>query len=243
MRITTLLALFTLLTTSAATAQIKLPRYWSVHIDQPRPSDRAAFERLGIEEAETRRGVYAAHALPRPRGWKLSTADGVYFSFRPAESLADLETPSPLPDQARKELSAKTSPISERTHRTLLAHHNEIMETDTDLSSVTGSAAPPHLRLRTERIDPARFHDYDEVMKRVRAALDAHGVRMLALYSAYGDGTYRYLLMADRPIDLRAVAGRPLLAEWRALLTSVREVEAKARYDLSATEPAEWLQR
>jgi len=224
----------------ALAAALTLPKYWTVHIDTPRPEARAAFEQTDVEFYGIQRDIYAEHHVDRPPVIVFS-ADGVYYGMRPRASLADIEKPSTVPAEVRKLIADKTAPVSERTHSLLLTHHNEIWETDTDTTTIASGAAPSHMLLRKESTRPGKDREYGEVMKRVRAACEKGNVGILALYSTYGDGTYRYLFTSEAPIDLRALLGRDLLNDWRATVISARETVARPRPDLSGTEPAHWL--
>jgi len=224
----------------AVAAALALPKYWSVHIDTPRVEARAEFEKADVEYFGIQRKIYADHNLDWPPIVRFS-ADGVYYTLRPRAALADIEKPSNTPEDVRKLIAEKTAPVSERTHALLRTHHNEIWETDPDTSVVATAAAPRYIRLRFDSTIPGKDNDYDAVMKRVRAACVKANVGILALYSLYGDGSYRYLFMSDKPIDLRAILGRDLLNDWQRCVNTSREVEALPRPDLSATEPAHWL--
>jgi hypothetical protein len=224
----------------AIAAALALPKYWTVHIDTPRADARAEFEKTDVEFYGIQRDLYAEHHVDRPPVVVFS-ADGVYYGLRPRASLADIEKPSTVPEDVRKLISEKTAPVSERTHALLRTHHNEIWQTDTDTSTIASAAAPKFMRMRVDDVKPSRLHDYDEVMKRVRAACGKANVGILAFFSDYGDGTSRYLFTSDSPIDLRAIAGTSLMREWTACVTLSKESNAKARPDLSSTEPAHWL--
>ena len=224
----------------AVAAALALPKYWTVHIDTPRAEARQEFEKTDVEYFGIQRNIYAEHHVDWPPVVHFS-ADGVMYGLRPRASLADIEKPSAVPDDVRKLISEKTAAVSERTHALLRTHHNEIWETDPDLSIVASTAAPRYMRLRLDSTSPAKDADYDAVMKRVRAACEKANVGLLAFFSVYGDGSYRYLFTSDQPIDLRAILGRELLADWQKCVIASREVDANARPDLSGTEPAHWL--
>lgn len=224
----------------AVAAALALPKYWSVHIDTPRAEVRAEFEKTDVEFYGIQRDIYAEHHIDWPPVAHFS-ADGVYYGLRPRASLSDIEKPSTVPEDVRKLIGEKTAPVSERTHALLRTHHNEIWQTDTDTSLVTSTAAPRYMRVRFDSTIPAKDKDYDEVMKRVRAACEKANVDILAFFSVYGDGSYRYLFMSDKPIDLRNLLGRELLADWQKCVITSREVEAHARPDLSGADPAHWL--
>ncbi|HEY2323501.1 MAG TPA: hypothetical protein VGJ82_11635 [Thermoanaerobaculia bacterium] len=224
----------------AVAAALALPKYWTVHIDTPRAAVRAEFEKTAVEFFGIQRDIYAEHHVDRPP-ITLFSADGVYYGMRARASLAEIEKPSAVPEDVRKLIAEKTAPVSERTHPLLRTHHNEIWETDSDTTLVTGAAAPPFMRLRFDDTIPGKEKDYDAVMKRVRAACEKANVSILAFFSVYGDGAYRYLFMSDKPVDLHAILGRELLSDWQKCVITSRDVEASARPDLSATEPAHWL--
>ena len=224
----------------ALAAALTLPKYWTVHIDTPRPDVRAEFEKTDVEFYGIQRGIYAEHHVDWPTVVHFS-ADGVYYGLRPRASLADIEKPSTVPEDVRKLISEKTAPVSERTHALLATHHNEIWESDTDLSTIAGTAAPKFMLLRVDDVKPAKLRDYDEIMKNVRTACQKANVGIVAFFSVYGDGTNRYLFTSDSPIDLRAIVGSSLLRNWNACVKAPKESDAKARPDLSATEPQHWL--
>jgi hypothetical protein len=225
----------------AVAAALALPKYWTVHIDTPRSDSRPEFDKADVEYFGIQRDIYVEHHVERPPVVVFS-ADGVCYHMRPRTSLADIEKPSTVPDDVRKLIVDKTAPVSDRMHALLRSHHNEVWETDTDTSTISSAAAPHYMRMRVESTLPAKDHEYDEVMKRVRAACEKANVGILAFYSTYGDGTNRYLFTSDAPIDLRAILGRDLLSDWQKCLITSRDVEAFPRPDLSATEPAHWLQ-
>jgi len=224
----------------AVAAALALPKYWTVHIDTPRAEVRQEFEKTDVEYFGIQRNIYSEHHVDWPPVVHFS-ADGAMYGLRPRASLADIEKPSTVPDDVRKLISEKTAAVSEHTHTLLRTHHNEIWETDPDTTSVTSTAAPRYMRLRFDSTIPAKDAEYGAVMKRVRAACEKANVGILAFFSVYGDGSYRYLFMSDKPIDLRAILGRELLAEWQKCVIASREVDASARPDLTATEPAHWL--
>ena len=224
----------------AVAAALALPKYWSVHIDTPRAEVRTEFEKTDVEFYGIQRSIYAEHHVDWPPVFHFS-ADGVYYGLRPRAALADIEKPSTVPDDVRKLIAEKTAPVSARTHPLLRTHHNEIWETDTDTSLVTSAAAPLYMRLRFDDTIPGKEKDYDAVMKRVRAACEKSNVGILAFFSVYGDGSYRYLFTSEKPIDLRALLGRELLGDWQKCVITSRETEAFARPDLSGAEPAHWL--
>jgi len=224
----------------AVAAALALPKYWSVHIDTPRAAVRTEFEKTDVEFYGIQRSIYAEHHVDWPPVFHFS-ADGVYYGLRPRAALADIEKPSPVPDDVRKLIAEKTAPVSERTHPLLRTHHNEIWETDPDTTLVTAAAAPRYMRLRSDETMPGKEKDYDAVMKRVRAACEKANVSILAFFSVYGDGSNRYLFMSDKPIDLRTTLGRELLSDWQKCVTTSRDVEAFARPDLSGADPAHWL--
>jgi hypothetical protein len=224
----------------AVAAALALPKYWTVHIDTPRAEVRGEFEKTDVEFFGIQRDIYAEHHADRTP-ITLFSADGVYYGMRPRASLSDIEKPSTVPEDVRKLIAEKTAPVSERTHPLLRTHHNEIWETDSDTTLVASTAAPRYMRLRFDSTIPGREKDYDAVMKRVRAACEKANVGILAFYSVYGDGGARYLFTSDKPIDLRAILGRDLLADWQKCVVTSRESEAFARPDISATEPAHWL--
>ena len=224
----------------AVAATLALPKYWSVHIDTPRAEVRQEFEKTDVEFYGIQRDIYSEHHVDWPPVMHFS-ADGVYYGLRPRASLSDIEKPSTVPADVRKLIGEKTAPVSARTHPLLRTHHNEIWETDTDTSVVTSAAAPRYLRLRCDSTIPGKDNDYEAVMKRVRAACEKANVSILGFFSVYGDGSYRYLFMSEKPIDLRAILGHELLADWQKCVITSREVEARARPDLSGAEAAHWL--
>ena len=224
----------------AVAAALSLPKYWSVHIDTPRAEVRGEFEKTDVEFYGIQRAIYAEHHVDWPPVVHFS-ADGVYYGLRPRAALGDIEKPSTVPEDVRKLIAEKTAPVSERTHPLLRTHHNEIWETDPDTTLVTSAAAPRYMRLRFDDTRPGKEKEYDAVMKRVRAACERANVGILAFFSVYGDGSYRYLFTSDKPVDLRTLLGRDLLADWQKCVITSRETEAIARPDLSGAEPAQWL--
>ena len=224
----------------AVAAALALPKYWSVHIDTPLSGSRPEFEKTDVEFYGIQRSIYTEHHVDWPPVVHFS-ADGVYYGLRPRAALADIEKPSTVPEDVRKLIAEKTAPVSERTHTLLRTHHNEIWETDTDTSLVASASAPRYMRFRFDSTIPGKDKDYEAVMKRVRAACEKANVGILAFFSVYGDGSYRYLFMSDKPLDLRTVLGRDLLNDWQRCVIASREVEAFPRPDLSGADPAHWL--
>jgi len=68
-------------------------------------------------------------------------------------------------------------------------------------------------------------------MKELCEECAKRGIRVAAFWSAYGDGAYRYLFLADEPIHVRRLGK----------LAETREVDARARPDLTGTEPESWI--
>jgi hypothetical protein len=204
----------------ATVIALTLPKYWSVHIDTPRRDARATFEQVDVDNAAVLRDFYG-----QPQSWIFSTADGVYYSLRGRTSLTDFDN-HPAP----KELSAKTAPISERAHATLATHHNEIWQTENDFTRLAEAAAPKYARLRVDRVAPPDDAKYEAAMKEICDECAKNGVRVVAFYSAYGDGAYRYLFLSDQPIRVRKTG-----------LAETRDVDARARPDLTLSEPSRWI--
>src|SRR5260370_9032087 len=92
----------------AVAAALALPKWWSVHID--RPADRATYETLERQESQLRRDILAKHGLPAPPIVWMGTADGVYFMMRPRNDFADVEKPSTIPAEIRKEIAHPWAP-------------------------------------------------------------------------------------------------------------------------------------
>ena len=224
----------------AVAAALTLPKYWTVHIDTPRPDVRKEFEKTDVEFYGIQRDVYAEHHIDRPPVLHFS-AGGAYYGLRPRASLSEIEKPSGVPDDVRKLIADKTAPVSERTHALLTTHHNEIWQTDTDLATISSPAAPRHMKLRVDSVNPGAMKPYDEVMKQVKAACEKNGIGILAFFSVYGTGDNLYLFTSDKPINLRTLVGRDVMSKWRACLNTSREEDAQPRPDLTATEPAHWL--
>jgi hypothetical protein len=179
------------------------PKYWTVHIDHPK--DRAAYEKLERQFTETLRDFYAANHIAQPPVVRIMTADGYYYGLRPKATLADIEKPSPLGPELEKQLQPKTAPISADTHKTLRDHHNEIWRIERDFTTAVDITPRKYAMLRTDVVSPPRNEDYEIAMKRLVKELN--GVEVVAFFSAYGDGSYRYLFLSDSPIKVRALKG------------------------------------
>jgi len=220
---------------------LSLSQWWSVHID--RPADRATYETLERQESQLRRDILAKHGLPAPPVVWMGTADGVYFMMRPRDDFADVEKPSMIPAEIRKEIADAWAPLDPRIHGALRDHHNELWSFDADSSVVRGGAAPKFIRLRTDVVKPDRWKEYNAVLSRVHVAVAQSAAGLLVFESSYGDGSVRLFFTSDEPIDLHRVLGEPLLREWGAAVVETRETGAKARPDLTATDPAQWLTR
>ena len=67
-------------------------------------------------------------------------------------------------------------------------------------------------------------------MKEICDDCAKRGIRVIAFDSAYGDGAHRCLLLSDQPIDVRTSG-----------LAETRDVDARARPDLTLTEPESWI--
>jgi hypothetical protein len=187
------------LTLSAA----DLSKYWTVHIDHPK--DRAAYEKLERQFNETLRDFYAANQIAQPVVVHITTDDGHYYGLRPRATLADIEKPSPLGPDLEKQLQPKTAPISADTHKTLRDHHNEIWRIQRDFTTATEMAPHKYAMLRTDVVTPPNDDAYDTAMKELVRGLS--GVEVVGFFSAYGDGSYRYLFLSDAPIKVRALKG------------------------------------
>jgi hypothetical protein len=177
-----------------------LPRYWSVHIDQP--FDRASFERIDKQDAETRRDFYASRSIVMPPVWHIVTAAGTYFGLRSrGTTLADFDK-SPLTPEQTKELQSRTNPLSEAIHKTLRTHHSEIWSVQNELTTFAGE---PHryVAMRVDVVTPPNDDAYDEAMKKLVAELASNGVETIAFFSSYGDGAYHYLFTSEKPIKVR----------------------------------------
>jgi hypothetical protein len=221
-------ALF-LLAATASAQEARLPRYWTVHIDVA--ADRAAFEAVSREFSAAQRDFYAARGMERPPVMSFSTPDGSYYSLRPRGTFTDFDKPSPLGADAMKELQKKTAPISEATHKTLRAHHNEIWEIDRDLTKIGDEQAPKYALMRTDYVKPPDDGAYEAAAKQLCADLAARGVRVVAFFSTYGDGAYRYLFLSDQPLKVPTVGK----------LAQTHDATAMPRLDLSLGDPAHWL--
>ena len=119
---------------------------------------------------------------------------------------------------------------SERAHATLATHHNEIWQTDTGFTRIADGSAPKYARLRVDRVAPPDDARYEAAMKEICDECEKNGVRVVAFFSAYGDGAYRYLFLSDHPIRVRKTG-----------LAETRDVDARARPDLTLTEPERWI--
>jgi hypothetical protein len=216
--------LFAASTASAA----DLPKYWTVHVDWA--SDRAAYEAIDKEFASIQRDFYAAHNVAQPPHMSFST-DGVYYGLRARGSFTDFDKPNPLGD-SMKELQAKLEPISAATHKLLNEHHNEIWQIDRKLTSIRNESAPKYMLFRTDFVRPPDDEAYDAAMKSLCDELVAKGVDVLAFFSVYGDGTYCYLFLSNEPLKVRTLGK----------FARTKDQSAMPRPDLSATDPAKWLQ-
>jgi hypothetical protein len=176
--------------------------YWTAHIDFP--ANRADFERIDAQYNAAIREFYAAHALTPPTVWRLVTADGAYIGLRPRGTLADLATPQ-LPPDLSKELSAKTAPISEATHKILRAHHSELWHLEPDLT--TTSTPKKYSMMRVDVVSPPRNDAYEKAMKELVQELAGNGIETIRFFSSYGDGSYRYIFSSEKPVRVRVLKG------------------------------------
>ena len=214
---------------ASAASAADLPKYWTVHIDYA--SDRTAYESIDKEFSSAQRDFYAAHNVAQPPHMSFSTPDGVYYDLRARGSFTDFDKPNPLGD-SMKELQKQLEPISAATHKLLKKHHNEIWQIDRALTSIHSESAPKYIVFRTDFVTPPNDDAYDAAMKALREELVAKGVDVLAFFSAYGDGSYRYLFLSTEPLKIRTLGK----------LAKTTDQTAKPRPDLSSTDPAKWLQ-
>ncbi|HSP13877.1 MAG TPA: hypothetical protein VLV78_03885 [Thermoanaerobaculia bacterium] len=214
-----------LLASSASAAD--LPRYWSVHIDFA--TDRASYEKIDREFSDVQRNFYGEHHIDLPPVIHFSTPDGAYYGLRPRGSLSDFERPNPLGDAA-KDLSAKLAPISAATHQLLRTHHNEIWRIDQELTNIRDERAPKYMLMRTDDVPPPQDEAYGTAMKELVQEAAAQGIGVVAFFSVYGDGSYRYLFLSDEPLKIRTLGK----------LARTRNINARPRPDLSGTDPAHW---
>ena len=179
--------------------------FWTAHIDCP--ADRADFERIDAQYNAAIREFYAAHARTPPTVWRLATADGAYIGLRPRGTLADVATPQ-LPSDLLKELTAKTAPISEATHKILRAHHSELWQLEPELTTQRDNPMPrKYSMMRTDVVSPPRNDEYEKAVKQLVQELAANGVETMGFFSSYGDGAYHYIFSSDKPIRVRALKG------------------------------------
>lgn len=219
---------------------VALPKYFAVHIDVAR--DKPALEDADRRDAAVRKTFYDSHKLEQPRVIMFSTADGTLYSLRARTSLSDFEKPSALSDEQKKELSAKTAPISGDAHKTLLQHHNEIWEVDNDTTILADGHAPKFARLYVEQVKPPMFKQYDDAIKALHDAVaKTKGVSLIAFFSTYGDGAYRYLVLSDEPVDLFKLVSPEVRKQWRECVIDAKVMNAVARPDLTLSDPAEWI--
>jgi hypothetical protein len=186
-----------------AASAADLAKYWTVHIDHPK--DRAAYEKLERRFNETIRDFYVANHITQPPVVRITTDDGHYYGLRPKATLADIEKPSPLGPELEKQLQPMTAPISADTHKTLRDHHNEIWRIERDLTTATEITPHKYAVLRTDVVSPPNDEAYDGAMKELTRGLS--GVEVVAFFSSYGDGSYRYLFLSDAPIKVRRLKG------------------------------------
>ena len=184
-----------------AASAADLAKYWTVHIDHPK--DRAAYEKLERQFNETIRQFYMANHIAQPPVVQITTDDGHYYGLRPKATLADIEKPSPLGPELEKQLQPITAPISADTHKTLRDHHNEIWRIERDVTTATEIAPHKYAMLRTDVVAPPNDEAYGDAMKELIRGL--RGVDVVAFFSAYGDGAYRYLFLSDAPIRIRTL--------------------------------------
>jgi hypothetical protein len=226
---------------SLAASAADLPRYWAVHIDTPYTDAIDTFESLGKQGTAMRYDIFRKHDVAIPAVWELSTADGVYFTFRPREAVIDFDHPPKQSDEIEKEIGSTVGAIDDRFHTTIRIHHNELWKLDPELTFLPSHGAPRFLRMRSETVKVTKWTEHDAAVKRVRAACEKAGVSMMAFFSSYGSGECHYLFLSDKPIDLRAIAGDAVLADWAASVITSREIEAKPRQDLTVTDAKNWI--
>jgi hypothetical protein len=235
-----LIASLALLGCASSLFAADLPKYWTVHIDAV--ADRATYEEAHKQEYAIQREILGAHGIARTPQWKFSTSDGTYFNLRGRASLAEIEKPSTTPAEVRKEIDAKQAALEPRIHGSLRDHHNEIWETDTNITSLADMHAAKVIRYHRDVVKPSQNETYAKVQKEVRAALEKHGVSIAGFYSDYGDGAYHYLFLSEQPFDLKAIVPADVMKQWKECVVTSKDVEAKARFDLTLTDPATWIQ-
>ncbi len=158
-----------------------LAKYWTVHVDSV--NDRPAYEKLHKQEYAIQHEVLAAHNLSPTPQWKFSTKDGLYVSLRGRDSLADFEKPSAMPADVRKEIDEKQASLEPRIHASLVEHHNEVWQTDTDVTSLADMHARKYIKYHVDTIKPGKDDAYGDVQKAIRDALQKEGVAVIAFYS------------------------------------------------------------
>jgi len=184
-------------------AAVALLSYWTVHIDHPK--DRAAYEELDRRFDATIHDFYVANHIDAPVALRITTDDGRYFGMRPRATLSDIEKPSALGPDLSKQLQAMTAPISAETHKVLRDHHNEIWKIERTLTTATEIAPRKYSMLRTDYVAPPKDTQYNAAMQQLVRELK--GVDVIAFFSVYGDGAYRYLFLSDAPIKVRRLKG------------------------------------
>jgi L-rhamnose mutarotase len=219
-----LIAPLALLSCASLLFAADLPKYWTVHIDSV--ADRATFEELNKQEYAIQGEILAAHGIARTPQWKFGTSDGTYFTLRGRASLADIEKPSTTPADVRKEIDARQAPLEPRIHASLRDHHNEIWETDTDVTSIAEMRAAKFTRYHRDVVKPSQHEAYGKVQKELRAALEKHGVAIAGFYSNYGDGAYHYFFLSDQPFDLNAIVPAAVMQQWRECVVASKDLAA-----------------
>ena len=74
-----------------------------------------------------------------------------------------------------------------------------------DLTTATEITPHKYAVLRTDVVSPPNDEAYDGAMKELIRGLS--GVEVVAFFSSYGDGSYRYLFLSDAPIKVRRLRG------------------------------------
>jgi hypothetical protein len=225
-RFSAFLILVTLLAASSALTQdvnpfARMPKLWSVHIDEVVPSSAREFDRLSMKQTSVRDSILTAQQLPISPVYSIQTKKGKHFSFRQNNAYADLDQSMQFPERVHKAIDSLVSPYGDAMHALLRHHHNELWAWDSskssfgpDMKMTAGSLKFGFLR--AEWVKPDREEVYDSVMSKFAEALkksDAPVCR-LTFTSRYGSGAVYQLFFAETPEQIHQIMQR------QSLLTS-----------------------
>ncbi|MBI1805731.1 MAG: hypothetical protein HYR76_01615 [Ignavibacteria bacterium] len=237
-----------------------LPTLYTVHIDEVEPEMVNRFEELSERQSRLRNTILKEHHLPLRTSYEISTAYGMYMTFRPRSSFTEFDQQSTTPPDVRKILQEKVNVMDDSFHATLRTHHNEIWQLDKEMAyfptqSASKKLVPGFIHIRSELVKPGKDGVYDTLTKKFHEALikQQHPIGCLVFFGQYGDGSYKFVWQAEGKEQYQQAGGTEaiflaafgkqeadrLMNAWRDCLIKVTDLDATPRPDLNSLEPAQ----